>query len=86
MWEALISKGSTRADPDATASSMSGRIRHHLRGNAHRTAKQVADALGMSQKQANTLLSYMEKTDRVIAALDDSTERTRLTKHYSVRS
>ena len=86
MWEALISKGPTRADPDATASSMSGRIRHYLRSNAHQTAKQVADALGMTQRQTNTSLAFMEKTDRVIAALDDSTERTRLTKHYSVRS
>jgi predicted ArsR family transcriptional regulator len=86
MWESLIQKAPAKHDPDATATSISGRIRHYLRSNAHQTAKQVADALGVSQKQANTLLSHMEKTDRVIAALDDSTERTRLTKHYSVRN
>lgn len=86
MWGALIKKSPDPANPDATATSLSGRIRHYLRAKPHRTAKQIADDLGMTQGQAATALYYMEQTGRIIAALDDSTERNRLAKHYSVRN
>lgn len=86
MWEALIAKNTSKMDPDADATTITGRIRHYLRSHPHRTAKQVADALGITQTQANTSLNYMSTTGAVFSALDDSTERPRLTNHYSVRS
>ena len=85
IWDALISAEPSKPDADATATSMTGRIRHYLRSHPHKTAKQVADAIGITQAQSISALYYMETADMVISALDHSTERTRLTKHFSMR-
>jgi len=85
MWDALISNKPSKSDDDATAISITGRIRHYLRSNHHKTAKQVADAIGITQAQSISALYYLETTDKVLSALDDSTERTRLVKHFSIR-
>ena len=89
MWDALIAKpGVERAQANADKrykpNSMMSRIRAYLRESPHHTAYQVAEAIGITQMQAQIALHDMAKRRDVFWALDKSTLRNRQTKHYSL--
>lgn len=87
MWDALIRKDPAPEPENAQTparQTLAGSIRTYLREHPNVSSKQIAVDLGVTHEQAISSLYYMEKSGRVIAALDHSKSRKRLIKHYSI--